>query len=174
MDPQPTGNITAESLMAAFHELKAENLALLKKIANIENIAAEQGTTKPAPMSYSEPRTADVETFDGKDVFKARDFLMHLGIFFRAQPNRYRDDGDKLGYAASRLRGTAFNWISPYLPVGDEAPKENMNSFSEFNRKFLETFGEQDRIAHAEAKLHRLKQGNCNESRNWGARLGSR
>ena len=63
----------------------------------------------------------------------------------------------KLSYASSRLRDIAFSWVSPYLILND---KGEAQSYENFKTEFLNTFGEQDRITNAEAKLRRLKQGN--------------
>ena len=144
-----------DQLLAAFNTLQQQNELLQQQISQLQKNAVP--TTTVSPVTTKDPRMPDVETYDGKNVLKAREFILQLDIFFNSQPNRYYNDKSKLSYASSRLRDIAFSWVSPYLILND---KGETQSYENFKTEFLNTFGEQDRITNAEAKLRRLKQGN--------------
>ena len=55
------------------------------------------------------------DPFDGSDPEKLRTFLVQLNLVFRAEPDSFRYDRDKVNYAVSYLKGTALEWFEPDL-----------------------------------------------------------
>jgi hypothetical protein len=164
--PSSVSDPTMNQILSAFQQMRIENTELRAAIAELRAHpqVVPQTITERRPK---DPRLPDVETYDGKNVLKAREFVLHLDNFFSGQPNTYGTDHTKLSYASSRLRGTAFSWVTPYLLHNSSQNSSTIKSapqgpptYAGFRAEFLRTFGEQDRIVNAEAKLRSLKQGN--------------
>lgn len=121
------------------------------------------GIGNPGSQRKRDPAMPNVETYDGKSPAKAREFLLHLAIFFMAQPTNYGREESKLAYACSRLRGTAFLWITPMIVPefsSSNVARPKFATFAEFKTDFMLVFGEQDRVSKAETAIRNLKQGN--------------
>jgi hypothetical protein len=148
-------------ILEAFRTLSQQNAELRETLSTLRSQTPVSHVSRP-----KDPRLPDVETYDGKNVLKAREFILHLDIYFNGQPSTYGTDQAKLSYASSRLRGTAFSWVTPFLLLHENSQDHesssnlNVQSYAAFRSEFLRTFGEQDRIVNAEAKLRSLKQGN--------------
>ena len=62
--------------------------------------------------------------FDGKDRTQCDAFLMHLDLYLGAHNQDFPDDPSKVRFAATYLRGRAFNWIQPYLKSYESKGKD--------------------------------------------------
>jgi hypothetical protein len=111
--------------------------------------------SNPSPRLPQEPRVAPPEFFSGNRK-NSRTFLLQLKNVFLAQPSSFSNETQRVSYAISYLRGSAFAWISPFL----DQDKDLLHSFRLFETAFLTAFGDTDRKQCAETELLSLRQGN--------------
>ena len=79
-------------------------------------------------------------------------------MYTSLQPRTFHDDSQKVLFAASYLRGTAFNWWEPYFNKPRQEQPLWIHDFSEFARKLEETFGDPNRAKTAANRITSLKQ----------------
>jgi hypothetical protein len=124
----------------------------------IETLKLSMNSVTPSTlpvMSSREPKVASPAFFSGnrKD---SRNFLLQLKNVFLVQPARFTSEVNKVSYAISYLRDTAFDWVSPYL----ESNAPLLKDFSEFEKAFTVSFGDIDRKRRAEKELLTIRQKN--------------
>ena len=127
---------------------------MLARISQLENELAARNVQAPPAPALSMVKVSPPEIFDG-DRKKARSFLLQLKNIFRAQPGRYSTQDGRVSYAISYLRGTAFDWVIPFL----ESNHPMLNDFELFEDEFNLVFGDQERLKSVENQLLHLRQG---------------
>jgi Retrotransposon gag protein len=143
MDP----STDATSLLALIHDLQS-------KLAALET----SGSTSPPTSSSRNIKTTKPDTFHGIRS-KLRSFVSQLAIYFALQPADFTTDVNKIMFAASLLRDSAFDWFEPNLRKRDSLnPPEILTSYSAFLASLESTFGDVDAKATAERQLRSLRQ----------------
>ena len=79
-------------------------------------------------------------------------------MYTSLQPRTFQNNLQKVLFTASYLRGTAFNWWEPYLNNPRREQPLWIHDFSEFARKFEETFGDPNHAKTAANRITSLKQ----------------
>lgn len=92
------------------------------------------------------------------DRSQFKSFVCQLALAFRADSNRFRDDQAKINFAASYLRGSAFDWLQPYIRESDG--EVLFESYKLFLSSLEAGFADPDAYATAEKELERLTQTN--------------
>src|SRR5277367_5382356 len=116
-----------------------------------------------AELRHREPKKTNFksnkpDTFDGSDPKKLNNFVLLCGLHFRSNPSSFDDDGAKVTFALSYLRGTALEFFEPSMLD----PPEDCNwleDWSAFVRTLRKYFGPIDPAADAEDSLDNLKMG---------------
>jgi Ty3 transposon capsid-like protein len=144
-------------------KISTEDLAKLNVMANsygaiqakLEFLEASSHFRPQSGTSNREPRISDPEHFDGKRS-KVRNFLSQVRLVIHAQPSRFVTDRQKVMFAASFLRSTAFSWFEPFL----DSPTDSviLEDFSVFAHTLQTTFGDPDQTGSAERELFSLRQ----------------
>ena len=97
------------------------------------------------------------EEFKG-ERHKVQSFLTQVRMYTMLQPRQFVYDTQKVLFAASFLRETAFSWFEAYFnKQGDERPSW-LDNFAEFSAQLEATFGDPDRTQTAARKLTELRQ----------------
>jgi hypothetical protein len=104
-------------------------------------------------------KVADPDFFNGERK-KLHSFLAQLTLKLTVNHASFPDESVKVGYAASRLRGSAFEWFAAMMSE-EEIPFRN---YVDFRRALEAAFGDPDKRATAERELQRLKQGSRSAS----------
>lgn len=138
----------AASLLALIEELQS-------KITALE-------TSPPIPSVTSSSsrniKTTKPDTFHGSRS-KLRSFISQLAIYFALQPDDFNTDVNKIMFAASLLRDSAFDWFEPNLRKRDsDNPPPIITSYKTFIASLESTFGDIDAKATAERQLRSLRQ----------------
>ena len=97
------------------------------------------------------------DPFDGSDPEKLRTFLVQLNLVFRAEPDSFKYDRDKVNYAVSYLKGTALEWFEPDLLKEGLHEPAWCSDWDEFKQILEDNFGVYDPIGDAEMKLSVLR-----------------
>ncbi|KAK4700362.1 hypothetical protein P7C70_g5887, partial [Phenoliferia sp. Uapishka_3] len=113
----------------------------------------------------STPKIKPPETFEGcreGSKSKVRNFISQCDLYFRLQPERFISETAKVYFAASYLRGDAYNWIETYVTASDADLLRPSNSWfltwDGFQKKLQSTFGDPDLKASNARKLTSLHQ----------------
>ncbi|KAE8239778.1 hypothetical protein A4X13_0g8071 [Tilletia indica] len=85
-------------------------------------------------------KVSDPPEFNGRNRREAGSFVAHLKLKFAANAPSFASDASKIVYAASWLRGEAFEWFEPFLKSGSHLDME----WEDFERQFLRSQGETD------------------------------
>lgn len=118
-----------------------------------ELIIATQPTAGPSRSRV--PKVADPQPYEGsKDKF--RDFVTQLQLKFRSDPTVFANDAAKIAYAASYLKGTAYQWFASH--IDEETGEIDVTEFSEFVKILRAAWADPDAVATAERKVRDLKQ----------------
>src|SRR5271163_209771 len=96
------------------------------------------------------------DTFDSSDAKKLNNFILLCGLTFRFNPNAYSDDGAKVIFALSYLRGMALEFFEPSLLSFDDLP-DWLDDWSLFVKTLRTQLGPIDPTADAEDSLDNLK-----------------
>ncbi len=129
-----------------FDELKSTIIDLQKRLE-----AAE--ARKPA-LSGGLVKSPD--PYDGKSPLQLKEFLSQVNLVFKLQPSAFSDDHGKIMFVASRLRGSAFTWVEPF--IDDENPPPWMTSYRLFAEQLCKVFGELDFAYTAAHRIRALRQ----------------
>lgn len=123
----------------------------LRSLATTMTKAVAEGLKKQvAPaIKYRTP-----DTYDGSDPEKLRTFLSQCNVYFRAKPNAFIRDYDKVMFAVSYLRDSALQWFQ--LGLDSETDPDWLNNWSEFKSELLGNFGIYDESEDAAIKLELL------------------
>lgn len=104
---------------------------------------------------------ANPEPFTGNRRM-ARQFILQCKIKFSGEPDKFADEQTRILYAASYMRGVAFEWVTPFLTKAELTPTnppECFKTFNTFSEAFLLMFDDPERKSAAERQLFALKQG---------------
>jgi len=148
-NPQHVGNALQElhdqiTLLEQSNRHHAEqNAELSSRLQDIHTLRSQTAPKLPLPEKY-----------DGKRNF-FRQFIHSVKLQFSVSPARFPSDTAKTGFVASLLRGTALDWITPYLEKQDPM----LSSWETFESKFTAMFDDPHRAKTAVAKLTQLRQG---------------
>ena len=144
---------TPEQLVSEIQRLQTE---LQSKEAVL---ASTQTQVELAKLASSDPKPDHVDTFSGTDKTLTRGWLDQLEIFFSLQPYRYATPKNKIDYAASRLRGDALAWFSPFVAQPASGLR---NDYSAFTSQLLNIFADKNEVFNKQNELRRLRQtGSC-------------
>jgi hypothetical protein len=107
-------------------------------------------------------RGAKIDYFYG-DRAKLRAYLVQVKLAFDLQASRFEDDTDKVKFAATYLRGSAFSWFEPHLSdyldgVADIDTKRLFHNFGLFEDELKKVFGTVDEARAAARQIHQVKQ----------------
>ena len=109
------------------------------------------------------PKIKEPDTFHG-DRTKLRGFLVQLEIYFNNQPEMFKEDKARMGFAISLLRDVAEKWITPYIERTVETPWGN---WPEFKQALKKMFGDIGAKEAAQNKLEKLRQGSRTMTDYW-------
>ena len=90
------------------------------------------------------------------DRAKYRAFVGQLAICFGADSAKFSHDKVKISYAATFLRGPAFEWLKPY--INELSGGVTFASYADFLNGLKAGFGDPDEYATAERELETLTQ----------------
>jgi hypothetical protein len=94
------------------------------------------------------------EKYDGKrHLF--RQFINSIKLHFSVSSDQFQNDVAKTAFVASLLRGSALDWITPYLEQQDPI----LSSWTDFESRFKAMFDDPHRAKTAVTKLTQLFQG---------------
>ncbi|CAD6889707.1 unnamed protein product, partial [Tilletia caries] len=127
--------------------------ALVAEVAELRRLLVQQSAFVATEPNFK-VKVADPPTFDGTRKKDANTFLAHVKLNFSANPSSFPTDTSKIVYAASWLRGKAFEWFEPMLRSGDAS---NL-SWSQFEHVFLHSHGDPDHKRRITRELLRLTQ----------------
>ena len=137
----------------------------VSKINDLEDEVADLRARLRSQSQYQLPNQVhDVKNLGNKpeefngDRSKVYSFLTQIRMYTSLQPRTFHDDLQKVLFAASYLRGTAFNWWEPYFNKPRQEQPLWIHDFSEFARKLEETFGDPNRAKTAANRITSLKQ----------------
>src|SRR5277367_1968389 len=122
---------------------------------------AEAITLMTAELKHLEPKKTNFksnkpDTFDGSDPKKLNNFVLLCGLHFRSNPSSFDDDGAKVTFALSYLRGTALEFFEPSV-LDPPEDCDWLEDWSAFVRTLRKDFGPIDPAADAEDSLDNLK-----------------
>lgn len=101
------------------------------------------------------PKNHNPDEYHGeKSKYKA--FVSQLALAFGTNEAHFRTDKSKINYAASFLRGSAFDWLQPFIDdIGGEIA---FSTYSDFLAGLRAGFADPDTYATAERDLEELTQ----------------
>ena len=175
MEDSQASTTTAEQQM---QQLFAYVQTIANKLENLENtFQANTPAMQPSTQTHNtEPSTAPptisstpgalpkVQTPDlyHGDRRKLKGFLMQLDIYFTLRPHQFTSDIQKIYFAASYLRGAAFNFFEPYIRrLGGSSQNTTIpliTSYNQFQEELIRTFGDINETATAQRELQKLRQ----------------
>ncbi|RYP86989.1 hypothetical protein DL770_004838 [Monosporascus sp. CRB-9-2] len=94
-------------------------------------------------------------------------WLVQMTAYFLYYAERFVNEAQKVGYAASRLDGKALRWFEPtlmdYLEHDDDDDREEFTQevfqrYTKFEEEIRKVFGDTDEKLHAQERLARLRQ----------------
>lgn len=103
----------------------------------------------------SPPKGKEPDEFDG-DRTKYRAFVNQLALCFGSNSSKFNTDKAKISYAASFLRGPAFEWLEPY--INEISGEVTCTSYSAFLEGLKAGFADPDAYATAEREIETLSQ----------------
>ena len=166
---EPTPTSILESL-----NLSPEQLTYFRElhnsVAQIHETLRNISTPVSTPTTSSFPITEAINTLAPKmknpDVFygvrsKLRSFLSQIMLYIELHPHEFPTEQSKVLYAASFLKGPAFEWFEPHLRTMRSANASRsalLDNFNLFCQALQNTYGDIDTRANAERTLGRLRQ----------------
>ena len=137
----------------------ASLLALIEQLqSQITALETSAPISSPTSSSSRNIKTTKPDTFHGS-CSKLRSFISQLAIYFALQPDDFNTDVNKIMFAASLLRDSAFDWFEPNLRKRDsDNPPPIITSYKTFIASLESTFGDIDAKATAERQLRSLRQ----------------
>lgn len=108
----------------------------------------------PTPRTHAALKLPLPEKYDGKrHLF--RQFINSIKLHFSVSPDCFSSDSAKTAFVASLLRGSALDWITPFLEQQDQM----LASWKDFESRFTAMFDDPHRAKTAVTKLTQLRQG---------------
>lgn len=130
---------------------EAESLVL----ATYFSLGIESTTEKPTPANPSLPEGRKPDDYRG-DRANYKAFVTQLALVFGGDPVKFQSEKAKINFAATYLRGPAFDWLQPFI---DELSGEIIFSeYSDFLSGLKAGFADPDAYATAEYQLDDLHQ----------------
>ena len=154
--------------------LSPQQLAYFRELHN--SVAQIHEALQNMPTPVSTPTTSSFPTNDptkipapktkNPDVFygvrsKLRSFLSQITLYIELHPHEFPTEHSKVLYAASFLKGPAFEWFEPHLRTMRSANMSRsalLDDFTLFCQALQNTYGDIDTRANAERTLGRLRQ----------------
>jgi hypothetical protein len=142
--PAPTVPTTQE-LQAHILELEAyiQQMAVQNTVSNQALSIARSKTLKHPPE------------FNGKDRRACETFLSHVKLYLNSNAVLYPTERDKVMFASSYLRDSAFKWFEPHLKSDNLAILDNFQTFQD---ELIRNLGDPDRLRSLTRELQTLKQ----------------
>lgn len=110
---------------------------------------------KETVTSHSSPEGKKPDEFQGnRSDFKS--FVTQLALCFGANSGKFGTDKAKISFAASFLRGPAFDWLEPF--IDDLTGEVTFKSYTEFLDGLKAGFADPDQYATAEREIETLTQ----------------
>src|SRR5947207_134221 len=108
-DQPPTPEQLIEIIGALALSTRAVNTNL-RQLTNVveTSVAAEKDSARQKTVKVSTP-----DTFNGQRE-KLKPFLAQVELYMQFNSGLFTDDENKVLFAASYLRGAAFNWFQPF------------------------------------------------------------
>jgi hypothetical protein len=129
------------------------NAELAAQIHALSSQSSESSLTS-APRVHAALKLPLPDKYDGKrHLF--RQFINSIKLHFSVSPDLFPSDAAKTGFVASLLRGSALDWITPYLEQKDPM----LSSWSIFESRFKAMFDDPHRAKTAVSRLTQLRQG---------------
>ena len=127
-----------------------------------------EGVTPTATQYLAAPvKIKTPDSYDG-DRRKLKSFLTHLDLYFGFNAHQFATPQDRVLYASSYLKGSAFDWFETYIrdfldhqdqpTLMEEETRTIFNNYSEFVSKIKINFGDIDEERTAERHLQALTQ----------------
>jgi len=96
----------------------ASLLALIEQLqSHITALETSSPISSVTSSSSRNIKTTKPDTFHGSRS-KLRSFIIQLAIYFALQPDDFNTDVNKIMFAASLLRDSAFDWFEPVMGGG--------------------------------------------------------
>lgn len=155
-NPQHVGKAMQELYeQIAMLEQSKKKQADLNADLSAQVLALKSGShVVPAPRSQAALKLPLPEKYDGKrHLF--RQFINSIKLHFSVSPDRFSSDAAKTAFVASLLRGSALDWITPYLEQQDPI----LSSWQDFEARFKAMLDDPHRAKTAVTKLTHLRQG---------------
>jgi len=160
-------NLSPQQL-AYFRELHNSVAQIHEALQNIST-SASTPTTSSFPISSfptNDPTKIPAPKTKNPDVFygvrsKLRSFLSQITLYIELHPHEFPTEQSKVLYAASFLKGPAFEWFEPHLRTMRSANVTRsplLDNFTTFCQALQNTYGDIDTRANAERTLGRLRQ----------------
>lgn len=134
-------------------ELQVNNLQQAQAIpptSSAFNTSGNNKTKVPTPQPFYGKR------------HQVKPFLSGLNIYITLRPQEFPDEKTKLLFAASLLRGPAFDWFRPYeqsLSTGlTHSGSLSINTIEDFYEQINNTFGDPDESLTAATRIYKLSQ----------------
>ena len=130
----------------------AELTTLRDRVLELES----QTAPHPVPQSaVREPQVSSPTHFSGNRA-ELRNFLSQVRLVIDVQQSRFQTERQKVLYAASFLRDSAYSWFQPFL---EQSPAPDLlDDFDEFAKKLSAVYGDPDQTATAERDIRTLCQ----------------
>ena len=159
MQPPPSPSLgprerqnTTEDPALTMAELHAELALLRSRLREASNVS-------PAVLHDQDIRGTGnkPEEYHG-ERHKVNQFITQVRMYTELQPRSYSSDTKKVLLAGSYLRGSAFNWWTPFYNQKGPSRPTWLDNFEEFANKLQETFGDPELKRTAAKKISSLKQ----------------
>lgn len=116
-------------------------------------------TAAPVSAAVHVPRLGKLlnkpSEYDGNDRNKCNTFVAQVKLYIGGNPEVFPNEGSKVLFAATYLRGRAFNWFEPFLARAQDPILSNFDLFIE---TLLIAFGDPELQKTMMRKLKALRQ----------------
>lgn len=148
--------ISSRNALREQHEFMADQQ---RQLMTLLVSRAERVDSVPTVASNTAPkvRMADPSPFAGS-LKDTDNFLSSLENIFDSQPSSFPTEESRIRYALTFLSGGAANWRKLLLRDVSEGSFQ-LNSWSSFEKRFRETFGNPHLVEEARRKLWSIRQG---------------
>jgi Ty3 transposon capsid-like protein len=150
-DPQARRIPTTEDLLAYINSLQAQ----------LNSVQQAQASSTQTPTASVKTKVPTPQPFYGKR-YQVKPFISGLNIYINLRSQEFPDERAKILFAASLLKGTAFDWFRPYEDFVSSGTISNsslaINTFQDFCEQLSGTFGDPDEGLTAATKIYKLTQ----------------
>jgi len=134
-----------------------EARSLRTQLANALMLAARVAPAAPQAPEDRGQKIPNSPDFSVSDRTQLRGWIAQLRMVVRHKPASFPDEQSKMRYAFNCLRGIALGQILPHVREDRTIWLKDLPAFIQL----LEAaFGDRDRVATAERKMHEIKQKN--------------